>query len=74
MFMKPRRAVSPHHWHCLLPEQPSQTPTLCGVHFSLLLSGLLLELHVAEMHDAPGQLINANLFIGTEAQHVKGNL
>lgn len=26
------------------------------------------------MHDAPGQLINANLFVGAEAQHVKGNL
>lgn len=53
---------------------PSPTPTLSGVHFSLLLSGFLLEFHVAKVHDAPSQLINAHLLLSTEAQHVKGNL
>ena len=53
---------------------PSPTPTLGGVHFSLLLSGLLLELHVAKVHDAPSQLINAHLLLSAKAQHVKGNL
>lgn len=53
---------------------PRPTPTLRGVHFSLLLSGLLLELHVAKVHDAPSQLIHADLLLGAEAQHVKGYL
>lgn len=56
------------------PNSPGPTPTLSGVHFSLLLSGLLLELHVAKVHDAPSQLVNTDLLLGGEAQHVKGNL
>lgn len=53
---------------------PSPTPTLGGVHFSLLLSGLLLELHIAKVHDAPSQLVNSSLLLGAEAQYVKGDL
>lgn len=55
-------------------NSPNQTPTLRGVHFSLLLSGFLLELHVAKMHDSPSQLINTNLLLWAEAQHIKGDL
>lgn len=53
---------------------PSPTPTLGGVYFSLLLSGLLLELHVAKVHDTPSQLVNTNLLFSAEAQYIKGNL
>lgn len=53
---------------------PRPAPTLRGVHFGLLLSSLLLELHVAKVHDAPGQLIHADLLLGAEAQHVKSHL
>lgn len=37
----------------------------------MLLSGLLLEPHVAKARDAPGQLMNAGLLLGAEAQHVR---
>lgn len=62
-----RRAPRPLHG-------PRPAPTLRGVHFGLLLSSLLLEVHVAKVHDAPGQLIQADLLLGAEAQHVKSHL
>lgn len=48
--------------------------TLSGIHISLLLSGFLFELHVAEVHYASSQLVHAHLLIMSEAQHIKGFL
>lgn len=48
--------------------------TLSGIHISLFLSGFLFELHVAKVHYASSQLVDAHLLLGGEAQDIKGFL
>lgn len=44
------------------------------LHLCLLLSWLLLELHSAQVHDSPSQLVNTDPLFWTGAQDIKGHL
>ena len=48
--------------------------TLSAIRFSLLLTLLLLELHVAMMHHSTSQLVDAHLLLSSEAQDVNSSL
>ena len=48
--------------------------TLRAVGLRLLLSLLLLELHVAVVHDGPCQLVHRVFLLLSEAQHIEGAL
>lgn len=48
--------------------------TFSAISLCLLFTLLVLELHVAIVHDGTSQLINAVLLLLSEAQHIKGIL
>ena len=48
--------------------------TLCAFWLSLLLTLLLLEVHVAMVHNSTGKLVDAHLLISGEAQDVNSIL
>jgi len=59
---------------CFLSPDRRTSLTLGAIGLRLLLALLVLELHVAVMHDGTGQLVDAILLFLSEAQHVKGIL
>ena len=48
--------------------------TICAIWLSLLLTLLLLEVHVAMVHDSTGKLVDAHLLFTAEAQDVNSIL
>lgn len=58
----------------LHPSAPRATLTFGAVGLCLLLPLLLLELHVAEVHDGPDYFVAAVLLIGLEAEDIHGVL
>ena len=57
-----------------MPKVSLLALTFSAVGLRLLLALLLLELHVAKVHDGPDYFIAAILLIGQEAEDVHGML